>query len=43
MNKVIFVSDRAYCFYKFINFCYLNKIKYFILFRNNCINIPKKY
>jgi len=42
LNNVIFVLDRAYCSYKFINFCYLKKIKYVIRFRNNCINIPKK-
>jgi hypothetical protein len=42
LKNVIFVLDRAYCSYKFIDFCYLNKIKYVIRFRNNCINIPKK-
>jgi len=41
LNNVIFVLDRAYCSYKFVSFCYLNKIKYVIRFRNNCINIPK--
>ena len=41
LNNAIFVLDRAYCSYKFVSFCYLNKIKYVIRFRNNCINIPK--
>jgi hypothetical protein len=43
MKNVIFVLDRAYCSYKFINFCYKNKIKFVIRFKNNCINIPNKY
>lgn len=42
LTNVIFVLDRAYCSYKFINFCDVNKIKYVIRFRNNCKNIPKK-
>ena len=42
LNNVVFVLDRAYCSYKFINFCKLNNIKFVIRFRNNCRNIPKK-
>ena len=42
LNNVVFVLDRAYCSYKFINFCKLNNIKFVIRFRNNCHNIPKK-
>lgn len=42
LNNTIFVLDRAYCSYKFIDFCFKNKIKYVIRFRNNCNNIPKK-
>ena len=42
LNNAIFVLDRAYCSYKFINFCHLNKIKYVVRFKNNCINIPNK-
>lgn len=41
-NNAILVLDRAYCSYKFINFCDRHKIKYIVRFRNNCINIPKK-
>ena len=41
LNNTIFVLDRAYCSYKFIEFCFKNKIKYVIRFRNNCNNIPK--
>jgi hypothetical protein len=41
LKNVIFVLDRAYCSYKFIDFCSKNQIKYVIRFRNNCINISK--
>lgn len=41
-NKTIFVLDRAYCSYKFIDFLNKNKIKYVVRFRNNCIGISKK-
>jgi len=41
LNNTIFVLDRAYCSYKFIEFCFKNKIKYVIRFRNNCNNIPE--
>jgi hypothetical protein len=41
-NNTIFVLDRAYYSYKFIDFLNKNKIKYVVRFRNNCIKIPKK-
>lgn len=41
-NKIIFVLDRAYCSYKFFDFCYKNQIKYVIRFRNNCYKIPNE-
>ena len=41
-DKAIFVLDRAYCYYKFIDFLNKNKIKYVVRFKNNCINISKK-
>ena len=42
LNNTIFVLDRAYCSYKFIDFCFKNKIKYIVRFRNICIDISKK-
>lgn len=42
LNNVIFVLDRAYCSYNFIDFCRKNQIKYVVRFRNNCKNIFKK-
>lgn len=42
LNNTIFVLDRAYCSYNFIDFCFKNKIKYIVRFRNNCLNISKK-
>ena len=42
LKNVIFVLDRAYCSYKFIDFCLKNQIKYIVRFRNNCINISNK-
>ena len=40
-KNAIFILDRAYCSYKFINFCKKYKFKFVIRFKNNCINIPK--
>lgn len=42
LGNVIFVLDRAYCSYEFINFCCVNGIKYVIRFRNNCKNISEE-
>mgnify|MGYP003453223543 FL=1 len=42
LGNVIFVLDRAYCSYEFIDFCCVNGIKYVIRFRNNCKNISEK-
>ena len=42
LKNTIFVLDRAYCSYQFIDFCFKNQIKYVVRFRNNCINISKK-
>lgn len=42
LKNTIFVLDRAYCSYQFIDFCFKNQIKYVIRFRNNCIDVSKK-
>ena len=41
LKNVIFVLDRAYCSYKFIDFCNKNQINYVVRFRNNCNNVSK--
>jgi len=42
LKNTIFVLDRAYCSYHFIDFCFKNQIKYVVRFRNNCIDVSKK-
>jgi hypothetical protein len=41
LTNIIFVIDRAYCSYKFVNLLNKYKIKYVIRFRNNCKNFNK--
>ena len=42
LKNTIFVLDRAYCSYQFIDFLNKNQIKYVVRFRNNCTKISKK-
>ena len=40
-KNVIFVLDRAYCSYEFVDFLNKNNLKFVIRFRNNCKNFNK--